>query len=648
MSFTNRQFHRGEQPHYVQTQRNGPNKFNQYFYVRAGIIEAIDYDKYEMTIRWSQSDGARSKIPISFPYVGPAGCMGMLPEKGAMGIFGFYDEGGGKGSPLCLAYLPAGLYAGLNFNNVKIKPDQLPNDDVNEILHKFRKLTEGDMIVASPLGGTLFLNRSVELKDGMQDSILIREGDQSIITTSMNNFVFADGVSINSGPAIRNFLKLYNADGTKVTGTLGSAVSMPNGKDTIYLVPNGDPIDYTTEYFVEYRVDVDEMGDGSLDMNDINSSSQLSTRNPIVTMAMGNYIGADRRDALYGKILRANLFKSANDQLGQFILEAALQNNGVDEPGTTGLAWVVHLMKAGALFGFDKEGHCYMNLGGSLKNPLGAGRSMSILAPGNLKEIWGKTALDNNSWDLTTKGGIRWNVGAHNLKGAGRSIEIRADRGMSLEIVSPDDNGIGKQEIITGTSIESINGNKAISCSSMNLIINGLKREAIAGSHTQVVQSDKSLNVLGVYSETAVKEKQCKFGKRKTTITTGNDELKLIRGNIDETITTFGKRKTTITAGGIEETIITGNRKTMITAGNYKVEVTAGMIKVKTTAGTVTIEGTTVAVKGTAMVNVSAPMVKLGNGAAIGGVISGLPGIPSHFDYMCGMAHKGSMKVSVG
>ena len=295
MSFTNRQFHRGEQPHYVQTQRNGPNKFNQYFYVRAGIIEAIDYDKYEMTIRWSQSDGARSKIPISFPYVGPAGCMGMLPEKGAMGIFGFYDEGGGKGSPLCLAYLPAGLYAGLNFNNVKIKPDQLPNDDVNEILHKFRKLTEGDMIVASPLGGTLFLNRSVELKDGMQDSILIREGDQSIITTSMNNFVFADGVSINSGPAIRNFLKLYNADGTKVTGTLGSAVSMPNGKDTIYLVPNGDPIDYTTEYFVEYRVDVDEMGDGSLDMNDINSSSQLSTRNPIVTMAMGNYIGADRR-----------------------------------------------------------------------------------------------------------------------------------------------------------------------------------------------------------------------------------------------------------------------------------------------------------------------------------------------------------------
>jgi hypothetical protein len=219
---------------------------------------------------------------------------------------------------------------------------------------------------------------------------------------------------------------------------------------------------------------------------------------------------------------------------------------------------------------------------------------------------------------------------------------------VSLQVVSPDDNGIGKQEIITGISIESINGNKTISCSSMNLIINGLKREAIAGSHTQVVQSDKSLNVLGVYSETAVKEKQCKFGKRKTTITTGNDELKLIRGNIDETITTFGKRKTTITAGGIENSIITGNHKTTIQAGSYKVEVTAGTIKVKTTAGTVTIEGTTVAVKGTAMVNVSAPLVKLGNGAAIGGVVSGMPGMPNHMDYCTGAPLKGSMKVSVG
>jgi hypothetical protein len=150
-----------------------------------------------------------------------------------------------------------------------------------------------------------------------------------------------------------------------------------------------------------------------------------------------------------------------------------------------------------------------------------------------------------------------------------------------------------------------------------------------------------------VSSEIAIKEKQCKFGKRKTTITSGNDELEVTKGNIKESITTFGKRITTITSGGIEETIRTGSYKTKINAGNYKLNVSTGKIEVKTSAGTVTISGTTVDIKGSIMVNINSSLVKIGKGAPIGGVVAGLPGIPTHQDFVTGLPLKGSMKVSV-
>ena len=85
-------FNKGEKPHFVYDQFMGASKYNQYFYVRPGVIEEIDYDKYEMTVRWVPNNkGFRNKVPISFPYAGPSGIIGMLPEKGAIGIFAFMN-----------------------------------------------------------------------------------------------------------------------------------------------------------------------------------------------------------------------------------------------------------------------------------------------------------------------------------------------------------------------------------------------------------------------------------------------------------------------------------------------------------------------------------------------------------------------------
>ena len=58
--------HQGERPHYLQSQYNGPHKYNQYFYVRTGIIEEVDVDKYEMTVRWTGNQGVHTKARLVF------------------------------------------------------------------------------------------------------------------------------------------------------------------------------------------------------------------------------------------------------------------------------------------------------------------------------------------------------------------------------------------------------------------------------------------------------------------------------------------------------------------------------------------------------------------------------------------------------
>ena len=641
-------------PHYVHSHHAGFNKYNQYFYVRVGLIVDVDYDKYQMTVQWASETGQPTKIPISLPYSGPASCIGGVPERGAIGIFGFMNEGDGKGKPLLLSYLPAGLDAGLNFNVVKVLPDALATSDVNEILFKFRKLTDGDLIFASADGGALFVNNNVELYDNAQDSIKFSEDEQSIITTSLQNLVFANGASVCMGPALRPGMRLYDNNGRRVLNN-GATLPTENRDDLVCIVPFGKEVDADTNFYTEYRIDVDEKGDGKLPQNDINSSFSSSNKDPVVTMALGNYIGSESDPQKYGYIQKVKLFENANDQKGLFSLENCMQNNVLDEPSILGLAYALHFKKqkgkgggASSFFGVDKEGHYSMHLQASAKNTLGAGRSMSILAQGNLKEIWGASSKQYNSWDLTTKGGVIWNIGNHDPDLQSRSIHIRTSRGIRLDVNDSDDEGYAKREFLQGDVDENIAGDKKLSCSNLTMKINGLKTENVLGSTSETVQSDKTVNVLGVSTENVTKEKQCKFGKRKTTITTGNDELEVIRGNISESITTFGKRKTSILSGGIEESIGTGSYETSIKLGSYKLKVTTGGIELKTNIGTVTVSGTTVAIKGTAMVNIEAPLVKVGKGALLGGIVSGLPGKPNHFDYMSGSPLKGSMKVSVG
>lgn len=668
MTYTNGKiYNEGESPSWILK-----DVASQYFYLRTGVVEHVDLDKYTMSVRWTPGNAIRpSNIPIPFAYAGPAGCMGTPPEKGAIGIFGFMSTGADRGSPLCIGFLPAGLEAGLNNNEVKVFPDAIPTNDINKIQFKFRKLTQGDMNMGSPLGSRVFLNEDVEIHDESQDSIVIREGDQSIISTSLNNFVFADGVSISSGPAIRNAMVLYDKNGEKIPNN-GSLLSLPNGKDNIYITPNGEDIGYDTPFYAEYRIDVDEMGSGNLDLNDINSMSPLSTRDPMITFALGNYVGSDRMDdKTYGRNLKPSLFDNKGSRRSNFALTEAIQKNGMDEPSKIGLVYALHFRKSGCFFGVDKEGHYTVNLPASKSNDIGAGRSMSLSGEGNLKEVWGPDNKDQNSWDLTTEGGIKWNIGSHGTTNKSRSIDIESARGIYINVKGADDEnvvlaydsggspsktwtGFSRQEYYKSNVYESVGGGKRVSVGKeFSTKIGGLKEEIIDGSATQSVQSDKSLSVGSVYSETVTKEKQGKYLSRKTDIgPKGNDKLEVAAGNIIQTITTFGQRKASFNGKGgvfnITETIGNAKHETKINAGRYTLDCVGAKIDILAPIGTIKIDGSSITLNGSLITTIDSPIVKLGSGALIGGVVSGLPGKPTHADYTTGAPLKGSFKVSVG
>jgi len=652
--FSSKKYSPGEKTPYYLRQANS---VNQYYYLKIGRIVAVDPARLQVTVDWSitKNEGQRDGVPISFSQFNPKGFGGSLPEKGALGVFGFYDEGDGKGSPILLTYLPTGLDAALSHNPVKIKSNAEAratgtdgSGDVNEINFGQRQLTQGDSALTSKFGGSLFVNKNVEIKDGVHDSIVLREDDQSIIATSLNNYTFADGVSINIGQILRNKLRVYDDNGQKIKN-YGSSVSMSCGKDNIYIVPHGDPITAETQYYTEYRVDVDEYGNGKTDLNDINSSSPLSDRDPIVSLVMGNYVGSDIRDVQkYGFPLKARIFNAANDYVGNFDLEKAIQLNNLDEPGVLGLAYALHCTKTQAFFGVDKEGHYYVHLPASVNNPLGGGRSMSLLAHGSLKEVWGASTDTNNSWDLATNGGVTWNIGSHNQDRNNRSIEIEASNGIYINVAGEDADGFAKVETFTGDISETVSGDKNSSCANLTVGSTGFMEEKIGGTYSIGVAGDMSLNVGGFkgFSETIIKEKNSIIGSRKTKIATGSDDLLIVLGNLKETLT-FGQRITTVATGGISNTIGAGSFTNTIGTGSYTLSVGAGAINLTTAAGVVSMTGTAINITGTVAVSVTAPIVRVGLGAPLGGAVTGLPGIPSTFDPVVGIPYLGSMKVGI-
>lgn len=641
--------------------------------IYVGTIESIKSDDLTMNVNLYQRKGYLLNIPISFPYVGSMGIIGAMPEVGTNVILikvSVTDPRYPSFQYYPIAFLPPGIAMSPDYVAIQRFPDAVGTEDKNVFFSKFRELRKGDIIVGSGDGSEIFLDKDIELHNESGGTILLRSGDQSIISTSLNNFMFSDGIFRSAGLIQRNSLQTKDRNGEPIFGLNAEEAIMEDGRKVVYIKPAFTDLSYGNRIYSEYRLEVDEFGVRIPQSNDINTVINTTLRDPVCIMSMGNFVGNSKKESrTYGHLLGVRFFDTYKSDRGSFQLTPLLTTGGVDAPSILGMAYALHLPKNNAFMGIDKEGHYYQFFPASTPvNPLGAGRSISILAHGNKKEIYG-TAQDGNSWDLTLRGGLKWRVGQHTDVNSDFSLDVRTTGPAYFEYGVPEEEALediqskepkkldslsayGKIERVVGNSRYDIEGSREVRIEGSDYLrINGLQTHDFT-SIKEIIGSVKTVSVGDSYSITVLKEMNGKFGNRVTTIMSGSDELTVLKGNITRKIDTIGNIETSTKVGDIKETILgKGNRIFSSTAGDYKVNCTSGNVEVMTKAGKVTIEtkSGTVKISGplgvdivsNSKVKVNGTTVDIGSSAIKGGVVT----TNTHHDPITGAPPIGSFTV---
>lgn len=631
----------------------------------ADVVD-VDVDKQTMKVNFRRHYGEGKFITITQPFFGNRSFIQATPEKDSIVLIAHQ---GNDFYPI--TYLPNYVF-GLEDRNVSRWSDKVKSQEKDEVFYRARKLKQGWIAMASNEGIEVLLGNKFKVDDSDGDSFVIRPDDGSIINTSVSNYVFSGGIWRSAGIVRRNSVSPID--------TVPNAFKDQkiNGRDS-YLINPQNSNDAFDPHLVEYLLEVDDRDFNVKPVNDVNFSSNKTVRKPVAIFALGNYIGNNPNDGSYGRVLRPVLFTDPDDIAGNFSLEP-VSGDGIDN-----YAAAITLYKPnrtspslGSYIGIDKEGHLFQFLPAATGGGLGKGRSMSTLARGSLKEVWGQDSRYANSWDLYTTGGIRWNIGKHNERDnnphSARSIDIRTSRSvfhMYGDQLSPDIYDFDKKDTkIDNTrkyfKIEKVGGNErkeiestreTIVKGSDKLAIKGAKIEKISGAGTIQVGSGYNVIVGDAFTEKVTKEKNESFGNRKTSIVQGSSELiiEAPKGDISEKITKLGNRITEISTGSITEKIkISGNRKFETKSGNIEFKTTAGNITHTTKSGNAGIITKTGKVSIEAKLNIG---IKTGNAANVditGGAINlkgrlgnigGVITNKTHYDYITGAPLKGSSTV---
>ena len=629
-----------------------------------GSVRNVDPDRWAMDVDLFDGQGPRNNISIAQPFAGTSSYMAGMPDKGATVILGQQ-----KNFLYPIAYLP-NYSAATESKTLKLWPDDILTEDKNVFSYRIKRLKPGELAIGSSGGSEILLNNLLGLVSG-GSSLTIEGKTDSIVSTSLTHSLFGAGVWHNEGIIKRNSLTRSNVK----DGHYAHDKKLDNQKVIYNLRPGSN--DSHDPYFTEYLLEVEDTALGDIPINDVNAEKNRTYRNPIAVFSLGNYVGNNSdKPGTYAKVLGIKLFKDVNDDYGDITFTALTGKDYLTK------ALAVTLFKPerrnserGAFFGIDKEGHFYQYIPAATGGGLGQGRSMSIVARGNKKEVWGMDAREGNSWDINLKGGIKWVIGNHNDRDGntykGRSIDMRMTGSVYVQAgvdfskeLKDIDNDRKTVDPYTYKKIERIDGRERIEVNGTResiigggdkLQIGGLKREVVGGAYTLLVGANMGINS-DSFSESVTKEKQESFGSRKTVILKGSSELivKSIKGDITEEIALFGDKRTKINVGSILESVFVGSREFKTTSGGYRVNVGAGDISMNTKAGNVAIGSTIgkVSINGSIGIGIKTSMISTvsveggsinlrGRTFATTGVITSL----THRDYVTGAPLVGSRTV---
>ena len=633
-----------------------------------GDVTHVDIDRQKVFVNFRNNKGIGIPVNISQPFSGTSSFIQATPEQGSIILVAHQN---GEFYPI--AYLPNYAF-GLEGRNVTVWPDQVKYQNKNQLFFRSRKLPEGWISLGSNEGIEILLGKYFKIDDSLGDSFILRPEDYSIICTSNNNYLFSSGIWRNAGVVRRNSISPIEL--SEVPNAFRD--ERINGRDSYIIRPQNsntamDPC------LVEYLLEVDDRDFGLKPINDVNSSSNKTVRKPVAIFSLGNFIGNNPNNGNYGRVLRPILFTDPDDNLGNFSLEP-VSGDGLDN-----FASAITIFKPnrtspsiGSFFGIDKEGHVFQHIPSATGGGLGKGRSMSILARGSKKEVWGEDSRYANSWDLGTTGGIKWNVGSHNERDgnpySNRSMDIRTNKSvffmygseLSPDLVDFDDDSKTLDSTRKYYKIEKVGGyerkevestRETIIRGSDKLQIEGARVETVSGSGSIKIGTGYNLIVGDAFTEKVTKEKNESFGNRKTVIQSGSSELTIESafGDIKETIKKQGSKTLELNSGSITEKIkIVGNRSFQTQSGNISHKTNSGNIDSTTKAGNIGLITKSGQVSVEAKLNIAIKTSKASNVNVSGGSINlkgrtgnsgGVITSKTHYDYITGAPLKGSTSV---
>jgi|GEM_PF-6318446 len=674
-----------------------------YKFLQVGRIVRVDNEKNLIDIQFGSNPVLSRNVPITNPFFTGRSLIGGMPEEGSVVICGYIKLTNKMGMPIVIAYLDKAYYKSLAYiydqgkTSEGVKDLKSIHDKIgwNVKRLKKRKLYPGDIDLESTQGSEIVLNDGIIISDSKFNEILLSNSDRTIYSNSINNHLYTNASRILNGLAIRP-----NAPNIE-------PVVLDNGLYH-YVITDGGSAD-NGNIFTEIRTEVRETASNVLDViesfEDDNFATDTSKGRLVLEHVFGTVIGNNKQEIdKYGRVLRPQIYGSEDNRI---VVEDIVckPNEYYDLASAYQMKFAsgakFDIDKQGHTF-------IYLP-GSSVKHPLGAGRSLEFASDGMLKFVIGKTNSTEKSIELNTLGfaNIKFGSDSETLKSLNlimdRAANIKVNAPDSQGVALREEYAGHLYQTIAGDKVVNVNGSLKITVKGKieekiegakienyvndkmtnyggdyQEIITGQKQTKIGDGHIidigktgteltilegdikeKLILGSKEVNLLSGDSKESLI-----LGNKETNLTAGDLKEKLLAGNREAELT-LGDHIIDVKTGNIQEkvklgdsteSITTGNKDINIKVGDFTVSITKGEINISTTAGSVNVASKTgevvvngmrgVEVKSTAKVVVKAPKVELGQlPATMGGIVTGLPGIPSHFDYLTGSPLKGSATI---
>lgn len=631
-----------------------------------GRVSQVNPENNSMYVEFRDGLGPQKDIQVTYPYAGPMAGIRVMPEIGSLGLF-LRDKLRNTYTPI--AWYPPDAVSAPKYNMIANLPNGVGDESMDITSrrpYRWRTLLPGDVNLGSSKGADLYLDNDAELCDEQGNTYRLRSGDGSSITTSQQNYLFANGVWRSAGFIQRNSL-ITEQGGEQIPGLDAYRFTHSDGTEAVYL---GGQYKVGNKLFSEYRIEVEDSAELDKQINDVNDLSNVTSRNPAIIFALANWVGNDPKDiGTYGKFLAPDLFADDDIRKGYLSFSPLVNGAGVDAYRQKGVAFGLHT-PGKFLLASDKEGRLHQYLGASTGD--GAGRSLDLVAAGGRWESWGKTADEGLSWKTVLKGGTHTEIGVSNNNDSrnqlARSIVLRTQgqvyheygakynpnqlenfTGTGTFMSRPTLQGYGYIRRVSGNErFETDGDTEVITKGGYRVKISGQRESRIGGSYVETVIGDKSSILNSTYSLNVTKEFKVYTASRTEKIVLGDDSKTVLAGSRKtdillgnyETSIKAGNHNTSIGVGSRTLDIKAGNDSTSILAGDFSVGVTVGGISLSTAAGTVSIAGTSVDISGAAGVNISGLLVNLGGGS-MSGVLTSL----NHPCFVTGAIAPGSFRV---